>query len=76
MTPVSHGKPCAGNPHARFEEGASAPESPRRNALLHKDEAEKSTETREGTPVRVPYIGKPEKKRKCWRPPRIEKDKK
>ena len=35
MTPVSHGKPCAGNPHARFEEGASAPESPRRNALLH-----------------------------------------
>ena len=41
-----------------------------------KDEAEKCTETREGTPVRVPYIGKPEKKRKCWRPPRIEKDKK
>ena len=38
MTPVSHGKPCAGNPHARFEEGASAPESPRRNALLHKQE--------------------------------------
>ena len=36
MTSVSHGKPCAGNPHARFEEGASAPESPRRNALLHK----------------------------------------
>ena len=21
MTPVSHGKPCAGNPHARFDEG-------------------------------------------------------
>ena len=37
MTPVSHGKPCAGNPHARFEEGASAPESPRRNALLHSE---------------------------------------
>ena len=37
MTPVSHGKPCAGNPHARFEEGASAPEKPRRNALLHND---------------------------------------
>ncbi len=37
MTPVSHGKPCAGNPHARFEEGASAPETPRRNALLHSD---------------------------------------
>lgn len=36
MTPVSHGKPCAGNPHARFDEGASAPEKPRRNALLHK----------------------------------------
>ena len=35
MTPVSHGKPCAGNPHARFDEGASAPEKPRRNALLH-----------------------------------------
>ena len=35
MTSDSHGKPCAGNPHARFEEGASAPESPRRNALLH-----------------------------------------
>ena len=38
MTPVSHGKPCAGNPHARFEEGASALETPRRNALLHKKE--------------------------------------
>ncbi len=35
MTPVSHGKPCAGSPHARFEEGASAPEGPRRKALLH-----------------------------------------
>ena len=35
MTSVSHGKPCAGNPHARFEEGASASEIPRRNALLH-----------------------------------------
>ena len=39
MTPVSHGKPCAGNPHARFEEGASASEEPRRNALLHKENA-------------------------------------
>ena len=36
MTPVSHGKPCAGNPHARFEEGASASGKPRRNVLLHK----------------------------------------
>ena len=36
MTPVSHGKPCAGNLHARFDEGASASEEPRRNALLHK----------------------------------------
>ena len=36
MTPVSHGKPCAGNPHARFDEGASASEEPRRNALLHR----------------------------------------
>ena len=36
MTLVSHGKPCAGNPHARFDEGASAPEEPRRKALLHK----------------------------------------
>ena len=35
MTLVSHGKPCAGNPHARFDEGASAPEEPRRKALLH-----------------------------------------
>ena len=35
MTPVSHGKPCAGTPHARFEEGASASETPRRSALLH-----------------------------------------
>ena len=35
MTPVSHGKPCAGNPHARFDEGASAPANPRRNDLLH-----------------------------------------
>jgi len=37
MTPVSHGKPCAGNPHARFDEGASASEEPRRKALLHKN---------------------------------------
>ena len=36
MTPVSHGKPCAGNPHARFDEGASASEELRRKALLHK----------------------------------------
>ena len=35
MTPVSHGKPCAGNPHARFDEGASASEELRRKALLH-----------------------------------------
>ena len=35
MTPVSHGKPCTGNPHARFDEGASASEEPRRKALLH-----------------------------------------
>ena len=35
MTPVSHGKPFAGNSNARFDEGASAPGNPRRNALLH-----------------------------------------
>ena len=35
MKSVSHGKPCAGNPHARFEEGASASKTPRRSALLH-----------------------------------------
>ena len=38
MTPVPQGKPCAGNPHARFEEGASALAkciNPRRSALLH-----------------------------------------
>ena len=44
MIPVSQGKPCAGNPHARFEEGASAPETPRRNALLHKDLIRKTQE--------------------------------
>ena len=31
---------------------------------------EKRDETREGTPARIPYIGKPVKKRKCWRPER------
>ena len=40
MTPVSHGKPCAGNPHARFDEGASASEEPRRNALLHQSQCD------------------------------------
>ena len=35
MIPVSQGKPCAGNPHARFEEGVSAQAEPRRSALLH-----------------------------------------
>ena len=50
MTPVSHGKPCAGNPHARFDEGASASEEPRRNALLHKGfiTVKKSTYSYEG----------------------------
>ena len=38
MTLVSHGKPCVGNPHAWFEEGASAKEKPRRSALLHTTE--------------------------------------
>ena len=48
MTPVSHGKPCAGNPHARFDEGASASEEPRRNALLHKENAEGTQRARRG----------------------------
>ncbi|MBO7683605.1 MAG: hypothetical protein J6T51_02640, partial [Kiritimatiellae bacterium] len=52
MTPVSHGKPCAGNPHARFEEGASAPESPRRNALLHT-----TGKALNGKPIGVIYEG-------------------
>ena len=37
MIPVSQGKPYAGNPHVRFEEGASAQAVPRRSALLHKN---------------------------------------
>ena len=36
MTQVSHGKPSAGKPHVRFEEGASAPTNPKRNALPRK----------------------------------------
>ena len=35
MTTVSHGKPYAGNPHVRFEEGASESAKPSRKALLH-----------------------------------------
>ena len=35
MKLLSHGKLCAGNPLARFDEGASASEEPRRNAQLH-----------------------------------------
>jgi len=31
---------------------------------------EKRDETRAETPARVPYIGKPAKKLKCWRPER------
>ena len=46
MTPVSHGKPCAGNPHARFDEGASASEKPRRNALLHKTSTKREKTSR------------------------------
>ena len=34
MTAVSHGKPYAGNPHVRFEEGASESAKPSRKALL------------------------------------------
>lgn len=33
-----------------------------------RDENEKDLGAREGTPARVPYIGKPVKERKCWRP--------
>ena len=36
MTTVSHGKPYAGNPHVRFEEGASESAKPSRKALLHR----------------------------------------
>lgn len=56
MTPVSHGKPCAGNPHARFEEGASAPETPRRNALLHNNSvrSRSSAISTTGTSTRIP----------------------
>ena len=37
------GKPCAGNPHARFDEGASAPAAtPRRGSLLYKKITRKS----------------------------------
>ena len=35
MIPVSQGKPYAGNPHVRFEEGDSAQAEPRRSTLLH-----------------------------------------
>ena len=35
MKPVPHGEPYAGKLHVRFDEGASASEEPRRNALLH-----------------------------------------
>ena len=35
MTPVSYGKPCAGNPHARFDEGAGVPDNKGRSALLY-----------------------------------------
>jgi hypothetical protein len=41
-----------------------------------RDGTEKREETREETPARVPYIGKPVKKRKCWRPLRKGKEKK
>ena len=37
MTTVSHGKPYAGNPHVRFEEGASESAKPSRKAILHNE---------------------------------------
>ena len=40
MTTVSHGKPYAGNPHVRFEEGASESAKPSRKALLHRPKGE------------------------------------
>ncbi len=43
MTPVSRGKPCAGNAYARFEEGGVAQAEPRRSALLDKEEINKCT---------------------------------
>ena len=36
MTTVSHGKPYAGNPHVRFDEGDPASAEPRRKSLLHR----------------------------------------
>ena len=41
-----------------------------------KGETEKREGTRAETPARVPYIDKPVKKRKCWRPLRKGKEKK
>ena len=46
MIPVSQGKPYAGNPHVRFEEGASAQAAPRRSALLHHNLRNRLTGTR------------------------------
>ncbi len=41
MMPVTPEKTCAGNPRARFEEGVSAQEEPRRKALCDMDEDKK-----------------------------------
>ena len=60
MTPVSHGKPCAGNPHARFDEGASASEEPRRKALLHKNQKEVQLEKESGEVVKFDEAGMPQ----------------
>ena len=37
MAPVSHGKPCAGNPHVRFDEGeVASAATPRSGSLLYR----------------------------------------
>lgn len=41
MMPVTPEKACAGNPHARFEEGVSAQEEPKRKTLCDMDEDKK-----------------------------------
>ena len=48
MTTVSHGKPYAGNPHVRFEEGDPASAEPRRKSLLHKGKMGKESEDLRG----------------------------
>ena len=53
---ILRGKPDAGNPHVRFDEGEVASAKPRRGSLLYnKDTTKNSIPAKKTVPTKKPY---------------------